>query len=234
MKQLSSIFFGFVMSIVTASPACAQKPQVPAGPLLKKADAFSAWRIAFSYPEDKQQSKNSTNSYLSSGHDFMLTAPPRKITFIRTNTFWRAVTVDVAGHSLEQWSDGVNEFVQGSDMKYPMLCPIDEMSGRRTTLLVNFGAGDLPDMDWISAETFSGMQSIDSHPCMVFAKGDIVAWVDNETRFPVRWQRGSEVRTFEQLQAPTAMIALPSQILRLSAALKRDREAIVRRPPHGG
>jgi len=196
MKLSLHIFLASCLGAVAVSTAVAQKPQPSSGPLIRQPGKFCSWRIDFSHPEDKQKPAGRSPQFLPRGNNAMLPLPPRTITFIRTAPLWRAVTVNVSGHMLLQCSDGVNEFIQTSNMQYPGVAPRDVITGKRMDGMVDFSSGRFPDMDWISASTFIGMQAVHTYQCLVFTNGDMTAWVDNDSRFPVLWQRAGEVRKF--------------------------------------
>jgi len=89
-------------------------------------------------------------------------------------------------------------------------------------------------MGWISAGTYTGIQKAVGRDCIVFQKDDMTAWVDEDTRYPVKWQRGGEIRTFAQLPPPAAPLVLPPEVTKLSEAIKREKEILMRPIPRGG
>jgi hypothetical protein len=101
-------------------------------------------------------------------------------------------------------------------------------------IIPNFGAIGFPDMTWVSAATYSGVEPIGGHPCLVFKKDDMTAWIDQESRYPVQWQRGGELRTFRQLARPAGTLEPPPEVVKLIQANKRRLQIINTPPPKGG
>jgi hypothetical protein len=62
----------------------------------------------------------------------------------------------------------------------------------------------------------------------------MTAWVDSETRYPVKWQRGGETRNFTELPAPDGLLKLPPEVSDLFQGAKRDREKLKQPVPSGG
>lgn len=193
---------------------------IPDGPLLRKPGEFCAWQILFSYAASHPLAGNP-----------LLPAPPRKVVFTRTKKLWHAITHDIAENVLEQCFDGNQEYIIGTTQEAPTFCPTEE--GHRASYLVDFGAGNYPDMEWVSQSTFVRMESVQDRPCLVFQKDDMVAWVDEQTRFPFLWRRGAETRVFQQLPPPTNMLQLPAKVVKFTEALKRDAEALSRSSRRG-
>jgi len=219
MKRFFYPCLGLVALFAQSSAWAADLPkELPPGPLLRKGGDRCAWQITFSY--NPQPPQATENPYLS--------APPRKTTFTRTKAVWRAVTEGMNGKFLELCSDGKNEFIKSSALPAPTFVPTDD-KGVRPPFLFDFGSGNYPDLDWISAETFVKIQPLQSRTALVFVNGDTTAWIDAETRFPIRWQRKGETRVFEQLPAPSQAVELPADVARLSADLKKASEALSRR-----
>lgn len=209
-----------------ADPAVVPTP-LPNGPLVDQGGAFSAWQITYSYDSDKPAAGGKAPPVPeAAGHSRVSALSPRTLTLTRTKPLWHAVTVDTTGGKVEQWCDGSVRFlVEGG--RPPSLPP---SGGLFDAKFPNFSAKYFPDMDWISASTYLGTQTMNSRPCLLFGKGDMKAWIDLETRFPVRWQRGdAETRTFRQLPTPADMLTLPPDVLKASTQIKHDVN-LVRRP----
>ena len=198
-------------AVAVAATARAQVPVPPKEPLLKKPGTNCAWEITYTYSQKWHH--NSTGMW-----DM---APHRKVTFIRTGQSWHAKIENIDGSVLEQCSDGIREFVLSSKNPDPMVCWKDE-TGARSKELFDFGSGNYPDMDWISAATFLRAEVFQGVPTLAFAKEDMAAWVDEAERVPLIWRRGGETRVFRQLPSPTQKVALPSKVAQLSEAFKRD------------
>jgi hypothetical protein len=199
---------------------------LPDGPLLNVAPDFSTWQITFSYASDKPSAAGKAPpAPLPPPPGILSTLPPRTITVIRTKPLWHAEIIDTAGWKMDQWDDGASRYYIASGSP-PRFVPNGYGSDPKFT---DFTTASFPNMDWISAATYVGTAPMDSHKCMVFSKGDMKAWIDLETRFPVRWQRtDAETRTFRRLSPPDDKLILPSSISKISAAIQHDRDVFMR------
>jgi hypothetical protein len=222
MKPLLTLGFWILAASAALRAADPAPEPAPPGPLLKKAGDICAWQIVYKY--ESKHAPGTDNLFLSTA--------PSKVTFTRTRPLWIAVTEDLGGNVLTQCSDGLQEFVLGTRQEAPIFCPVEE-GGKRTKFLVDFGAGDYPDLDWIAAGTFVKTTDLGGHRSLLFQKGDTWAWVDEETRLPLLWKRPGESRTFQHLPPPTGMIQLPPNVAKFSEALKKDAETLARRASRG-
>ena len=172
--------------------------------------------------------------YPNAPNGAMLPAATRSVTVTRTKPLWLAVTVDVKGNTMNQGGDGTLQILNVSGSPAPIPAPTDLVDSK----LVDFSRVDFPDMAWISPKTYVGVQKIGELPCLVFKNadpaGEMTAWVDLESRFPVLWRQGNQTRAFRLLSAPPQPLDFPPQLDKLFKAMKKDRE-ILRRPiPRGG
>jgi hypothetical protein len=221
----AALFLGD-QGLVAADPAVEPTP-LPNGPLLDAGANFSAWQIVYSYASDKPSAGGKPpQAPPKPPPGTFSTLPPRTITVIRTERLWHSETIDTSGEKMDQWFDGLVRFFVENGIP-PELPPSGSQFAARYP---NFSAIGFPDMDWISPSTYLGTQTMNSRPCLLFSKGDMKAWINLETRFPVRWQRGdAETRTFRQLPPPTEMLTLPPDVIKASGQIKHDVE-LARRP----
>jgi hypothetical protein len=222
MKTLLSLAL-WILTAGAALQAADPAPEpAPPGPLLKKAGDFCAWQIVYTYEAKKAPSTN----------NLFLTMAPRKVTFTRTSALWIAVTEDIGGNVLTQCSDGLQEFVLGTQQEAPIFCPTEE-GGKRTPYLADFGSGDFPDLDWVSEATFKKTTEIAGRRALFFQKDGVSAWVDEDTRLPLFWKRPGESRVFQHLPPPDGVLQLPPNVAKFSEALKKDAETLARRARRG-
>ena len=191
---------------------------LPDGPLLSKSPALSAWQIDYSYASDKQAAQKPAPTPAVSNAPPLIQSlsvlPPRTLILTRTKPIWHAVLVDISGGKAEQWFDGsARYFLQKGYTPF--------ITSNSESRFPDFTTIDFPDMNWVSASTFVGTEVMDAHPCLVFSKGDMKAWIDTQSRFPVRWQRKEETRKFRELPAPSDILTLPEELVPLSRAVKQ-------------
>jgi hypothetical protein len=227
---------GLTAAVAQTTGGTAAKPPLPGGPLLLKPEALSTWVITYAYPGEDKKAASATGAQRPAPviptQSAVSLARPRQITLTYTKPLWRAVVVNIDGRNEMEWSDGKVQIYEADGKSDPGLVPKD-MSGR--PLLPNYGRIGFPEMDWVSVATYTAVQSVGQHACLVFQKDDMTAWVDQDTRYPVKWQRGEEeIRGFTQLPPPTTPLVLPPEIARLSQAVQKDFERLARPIPKGG
>lgn len=224
MKPALIYFFVCVNALAALAQSGVEKPPLPPGPLIQAVQDLSSWQITYAYGDDKKKgaspSANPTPAPVVVKGTVSMSVP-RRVILTRTKPLWVAMVENIDGRKYEEWSDGHVQMFRVDGTTDAGLVPKDSDG---TPLLPNFGAMGFPDMEWISDKTYTGVQNVAGHQCLVFTKGSMTAWVDLETRSPLRWQQGEEVRGFLQLAPPTGMIVLPPEVLNLSQALRHDRE----------
>lgn len=226
------------LSIVQAadSGSSVTTESVPKGPLLRRIPDFSAWRISYFYSQDKARQEKTTPvaddsiNYDAGPDPDFLPFVPRRVSITRTKTYFLAVIEDVKGNSIEQFFDGVNEFVTGSRFQ-----GVTYVSREPTVpfFLPDFRNVDFPDMEWISSETFKGVQAVSDNRCMFFEKDGMQVWINLESRLPVLWKRGGETRTFQQLPAPTVMMQIPPKMREVREEMERSAKRLLKPCPRG-
>jgi len=203
---------------------------LPSGPLLNPNGDFSAWKISYSYTSDTDKTAKAAPPVPPSPTlpGSMSLLPLRSLTITWTSPMWHSVAVDTAGQTMEQWSDGTVRLYSANGAP-PTLSPTGPIPTEVGAKLFDFSSKKLPDMDWISPNTFTGTESINGHACIVFAQNGMKVWIDLQTRTPVQWKKGDETRNFEALPSPTGLLALPADFGKISAAFRHD-EALLNRP----
>jgi len=196
-----------------------EPPPLPPGPLLQKMADYSAMKITYSYPQEQEKAIATDKS--PPGPTLFSLTPIRQLTLTRTKPIWHAVRVDVYGNNLGQWYDGHNSYCEVVGISEPAVN--NPAQGQTYSAgMPDLNQTDFPDMGWISPQTYTGVETMVGHKCLVFKKNDMTAWIDLESRLPVQWQRGKETRTFQQLPPPTALLALPPKIAAFAAIIYRN------------
>gem|GEM_PF-5737853 len=226
----------------TPSSAPEEKPTPPSGDLIRPVADFAAWEIRYSYIDDDAAGaspKRKDEDEQTGATDYSKLRP-RRVVITRTKPLWHVKTERLNGNSVEQWSDGEEEFLNGSDMHSPILntvsaAQLEEEGGQRPDALVDFSRAQFPGMAWLSAQNYVKTEEIEGIPVLIFKHAaGITVWIDAKTRYPVKWQSSGEQRTYHPLPQPGERLKLPASIARISAALKKDREILRRVPPRGG
>jgi hypothetical protein len=230
MKRLllmcAGLLSGFAVAIASDPTVHLEKTQLPSGPILGKMADFSAWQVTYSYQDDN------TPAAGKSGKTFL---QPRRVTVVRTRPLWHAVTVDIEGKTTEQWSAGKGQFLLLPGEPAPIAGTENAAPGMDAfSFLTNYEQVDFQDMQWISANNYVGTQAIGSTTCFVFQQNNTRVWLDANTRYPVRWQQGGEVRQFQFLKAPTERLSLPPAIAEIQRRVDHAIQAGNQTAPKGG
>jgi hypothetical protein len=196
-------------------------PPLPSGPLLQKMADYSAVQITYSYPE--APAKPAPGGWGPPGPDRSPTSPIRQLTLTRTKPIWHALRIDIYGNTMGEWYTGRHDFYEAVGFPEPLLHD-PSPSQINAQGLPDFRRVDFPDMDWVSSQTYAGVESVGGRQCLIFKKNNMTAWIDLESRLPVQWQQGGEIRTFQQLPPPTEPLVLPPKIAKIAAALNYDHD----------
>ena len=194
-------------------------PPLPEGPLLKKPADWSAWRIRYTYASDNSAALNPALAAMS-----LDSLNLRQVTITRTKPLWSSSSETTSHKKLEQWFTGAARFCKASDEPGPFLLGIPDPR------FPDYSRG-FPDLDWVDAKSYSGVDTVEGHPCLVFTKGGMIAWIDLKTRYPLKWQNGDEKRSFDELPVPTALLTLPKEVIQEDRAIKKDLERLNRKVP---
>ena len=223
---------GLVALLAADLPPEVEKTPLPAGPLLSRAPAYAQWQIAFTYAGDKSGNGNAAGTSTTSVVGKPDGSFPRLVAVTLTRPLWHAVQVAVDGTASECWDDGYMPYEIGQQ-KIPIVI---NMSVPGTVLphFLDHRGGDFPDVGWVSAQTYLGIQKGTTY--WVFQQqGDdgAMVWIDLNTRLPVRWQKGYETRDFKFLTPPSERLTLPPEIEKLSKEQAYIRLITSDKPPRG-
>ncbi|HEX4086238.1 MAG TPA: hypothetical protein VHY22_15080 [Chthoniobacteraceae bacterium] len=204
------------------APAVYEQSPLPSGPLVARAPDFSKWEIDYYNSAIPASSGNQAGG--QPGSD-----APKSVTVTRTKPLWHAVLLRGDGSKSEEWYDGVCKYEVGPDSK---VTPISNFNPGYHNAYLDYSNSDFPDMEFVSRNTYLGLQKGTSDWVFQSGTDGPKAWIDSTTRLPVRWQQGSEVRVIKFLQPPAQPLVLPKNIAPLSAAIKKVKEETSVAPPH--
>jgi len=203
-------------SALKGDDSVSQSPALPPGPLLSNGGDLSAWQISYSYASDNN--KDAASAATPPPANAVLILPVRSITITRVKPKYHVVMIQKSGTKLEQWYDGETRFMEQPGVANPQI--MDNVV-TAVSPFPDFTSTDFPDMGWIDSSHYTGVADMGGRKCLVFNNGDMTAWIDPQTRFPVQWQRGTETRTFRQLPTPIEL-EFPPSIAKVSDGLKRE------------
>jgi hypothetical protein len=231
------VFFGLCSMVSSSSQE--QAVPLPDGPLLRSWEPNEAWTISFEY-QDSSGTGAASAEEIPTG-----TGQGRRNTF-NQNTLPKTVSMSLYGPfltmkysgrgSAEEFRFFVTDdtyFVQAPPAHtttrgvHPNLREPTERSFAENILLSAL-AKTFFGFDFVSPNTYEGIEEVEGEPCLVFRKDGTTAWVSLDKRHPVMWQRGKEVRRFLQNKTPT-IHNFPEDVIKRLRGIMKDRERLRRR-----
>ncbi|PTX94874.1 hypothetical protein DB345_11200 [Spartobacteria bacterium LR76] len=216
----------------------AQKPPLPAGPLLKRTGEYSAWTVI---SQNTAASKSPTDGSAAANTDpSKKDEIPAESRYVKTGDTICEATTSTKGVRQEIWRVAGLRVTIGADHA-PLVFPD---FGGDDIYSVDFKTSDFAGLNWISPTSYAGIQKWQGRDCIVFQgkvspfsvmqrqgqsqgeitmgeKGDMsaddimvpaTAYIDVETRLPLFAQFGDEKRTYQYGPAPTAAQQLPAEL----------------------
>ena len=214
-----------VASVVLIAPLLAQNESLESGFKLRQPEDFSSWQISYTYakPVKPKDAKDSVSIPQPEFEPWGI----KNVKLILTKPLWYEEMRDTQGGKIEYWHDGQVTFYKTNGDPLPRL--VADYSQQPV-----IGNKGFRDLEWVGDKTFVGQQKLESRQYLVFAKNDIKVWVDVNSHYPVRWQRGNETRDYQQLPAPKELLTMPTDIAQESEALQHDLELYKRPVPRLG
>jgi hypothetical protein len=209
-----------LLPVIIGSVYAQEIPPYPGGPALKRAPDMSSWQVTC-------QATAPTGTPAAPG----LTAPPPPIlpfvtmTVVKTKDRRSIESIDAAGLKTIRFFDGSMESytAPGTSTARYFIGENKKMPG----FYVDFSRTDFPECGWITPEKYSGVQVMNDHKCLIFTDSAVspahatgnpsnpsdaassTAYVDFDTRLPIKDQVGRLTYTYQYLPAPTEMLSLP-------------------------
>jgi len=233
-----------LFSAVLLLPSAARSqtpPALPDGPLLKRAPQNICWEIKYKYGKEAGAKENAASemsppqSGSLAGNSVSSDTRPLSVKVTKTPDALYEETHTLSGETWRRWHYGrfKLELLQfGKNGRILSLSSLDTLNEFVST----YQKHDFPDLGWISASNFRGIQKIGEGDCLFFSENVAIpqptpppmspeeanlppppplkvrtlAWIGALSRLPVRWQRESETRTF-QFSPATPIPELPPQ-----------------------
>jgi hypothetical protein len=150
-----------------APAAGTAKPVLPKGPLLAKAPEFASWVVIHQYSDPrKAPSEKGEGQAAVAVFD---TARPKQVTFVKTRNLLRVETQDELGQTWSRWCQGEAHLVVLPRGKGIVGCDAQDLFN---PYYEDYEKSPFPGFQWISAENFAGIESVQSRPCLVF-RGEV-------------------------------------------------------------
>ena|SRR5215210_941075 len=221
MKTLFCIGIALGAGLTLHAQEAAPQPTVPPGPLLNKAPALAQWTVTIKSAGETPAASPAPGE---KGEKPQPPAGNERIGVVQTGNIRHEVRVRGTQVTSDAWSvDGTYITVDPSTK----VARVSAGGGASTQ--------DFPEIAWVSAKNFSGIQDVSGKKCIVFKdkletyadsgeKIDAVAYVDLETRLPVAMQKG-DVYTYQFGAPPQAPLTPPQNI---AEALEKYRKRLQR------
>ena len=218
------IFLGIVSLFRAGAsplPQATPEPLAP-GPLLSRAPEFSQWLIsvASGLTDPTRPPKN--------------TKYDLRMLVIKSGQIRHEISVTGDGHRSEKWCEGDLQATVFPGERNPSITSRSTTSGGNGGF-TDYSKSDFPGFDWISARKYTGTQTMEGVPCIVFHDGPAdngalpsgtpdpnapppvpktgrTAYIAADSRLPVLLQVDG-VTTFYQFEAPPATpLSLPPNV----------------------
>ena len=208
-------------------------PPLPQGPLLKRAPDFSQWVITCDSPAEKTAGREPAPGKVEAAKP----KAHKEVQVTKAGPIRRVVTVEPDGSRSEVWCKGSVQALVRPEWKYPVLADKTDRDAPENQWRLDYSKTDFPGCEWVSATNYKGIQKLDGRDCIVFqdqmvaatedaathpasseekASGGnqfaLSAYIDMETRLPVRVISGGEVANYKFGPAPQAMLEIPANI----------------------
>lgn len=197
------------------NPATENQP-VPSGPLLNRAPSFSKWLITFDYLKGERAS--GTHPRLKS------------LAVTKTKHIYFEQKIYSNGSIHESWQIGKLHIVVDSQ---PHRVNIYESGSfgegiMDPSLYTDYSSTDFPGVEWVSMQTFLGIQKGFGGEKLLFRKTIqpplpelgrnpvvLTVCIDEQTRLPVQVQSEEAILNYQYLPPPETLLVLPPDVQRL-------------------
>jgi hypothetical protein len=150
------------------------KPALPKGPLLAKPPEFASWVVVHQYADPRKAAPKKAEGQATgaageaAGAGFEM-ARPKQVTFVKTRNILRVETQDELGQTWNRWCQGDSHLVVLPRGKGVVGC---EGQDHFNPYYEDYESSPFPGFQWISAENFAGIESVQSRHCLVF-RGEV-------------------------------------------------------------
>ena len=171
MKTFSTFCLAFVITATLhaqqATTMSSALPPLPPGPLLKRAPDYATWTVTCQgHPaKGRAPAKSSTTGEEKPKDKEGKEAATIASTVVKTGSTILELNADTDGKRREIWHIGGLMVMKQPDAAEPTVWPD---SAQADIYSVNFAAADFAGLDWISANTYTGMAKYQGRDCIQF------------------------------------------------------------------
>lgn len=243
MKHILFLYLLIVSAPVTIAQQTPQqqKPLLPPGALVKRAPEMATWTLTFVPTDDKNGSNvgggaatNPTGGTVGPGA--LAKKIVRMITVVKTGHIYYETETDSAGKKWEKWHFGNQLVISEAGSDQLILAPSSSGVG----IFTDYSASDFPDMSWISAQNYTGVEQKSGVACYVFRDKvirdggvnpvDVIAAVDGKTLRPASFTYSGLTGTYTFGAPPQAELSVPDKIQKFLAKRQKAIDTLMYRP----
>ena len=208
----------------------ATPPPLAPGPLLSRAPAYSQWLVSIKYASGAPGASVSVPD--------AQTKYDQRTLVRKTGDIRYEVTVTADKQKTEKWCRGNVQATVIPGVADPEISQSGSR-GRGNTGFADYSKTDFPGFDWISKGNYTGVQTIEGVPCIVFhtgsdsgsapaaspapaagggaaaiaiPSGGSTAYISDEGRLPVLLVTDNGVNFYQFEAAPTVPLVLPPKV----------------------
>ncbi len=201
----------YLLAISILLSAQTPSTSAPKPPILRHMPAFASWTITYLY-------KSQPTLDL-----------PQSLTVTKTDKTYREVTVLLSGKQSERWiyNGTVLERPAGSTSIVPV--PPPSVLNPEPDY-PNYSRGDFKDLDWLSMQTYQGIQSNAGKPAFAFATGNgptqSTALLSAPDQWPLIITDGGITSIYTYNVAPTEPQTLPPNFMQVLKLHQKGQAAL--------
>lgn len=230
------VFCLWVMTLTLCAQDSEKQP-LPPGPLIqKRAPDYSQWTIKVAPRPDKPKAEPVKNDAAPGKEEKPYWGEMVSIT--KTENIMLRRTMDAQGQTWNTWCIEDFQTTISPDEKSLMMQSRSLDPNVPASNYEDYSQTDFPGFEWVSAKSYAGIKLINGKKCILFQGkgrsdvegkdgGDLMAYINLETRYPVALIIGNDCRTYEFQAPPQTKLQIP-QILK---QLLSNRRKIMGLPP---
>ncbi len=228
MNSLCRLLLVLVCFFIAPFSARSQTP-APKGPFVSRVPQNTRWEIHYQYGNEPKRTEELDAPKGEVSNDLR----PRRVVVIKTPEALYEQTLALSGETWRRWHFGKLqlELLQIGPKGQAFALSANDT---KNILVSSFQNNDFRDLAWLNASNFRELRKFGGVDCLFFAddveqetlpgpdgsketkgpKIQTAAWIDAQSRLPVKFQRGTETRIYHYGPA-TPIPALPAEAKRL-------------------
>ena len=240
----------FLITLVTHAGAqtTPEKPPLPSGPILANPE-YAQWQVVITQKPDKKnpdasQKSNDTSPSVNN----KITINVKKTKNLRLETI-----EDSSAGKITKWCDGDWQLISTPGEPEPTLYTRPDPDPAHN-FFVSYAKSPFPEVAWVSAQNYVGVQKLAGRDCMVFEgkiksfseneikdrdiearlsgktldisnpESSIVAYIALDNHLPVFFKNGNKENLYQFSPPPSSMLEFPPEIKALFELHKQQKK----------